>query len=48
MYSTVGTDSINAVFDEIKKYDDDIVIYPGHGIKSLLGTEKKYNLFFNN
>lgn len=23
VYSTVGTDSINAVFDEIKKYDDD-------------------------
>ncbi len=28
---------------KIKKYDDDIVIYPGHGDKSILGFEKKYN-----
>ena len=31
---------------KIKKYDDDIVIYPGHGMSTLLGNEKKYNPYF--
>ena len=26
-------------------YDDDITIYPGHGIKSTIGYEKRYNYF---
>lgn len=35
-------DSIN----KIKKYDDDIVIYPGHGDSSVLGIEKEKNIYF--
>ena len=31
---------------KIKQYDDDIVIYPGHGESSTLGEEKKYNPYF--
>lgn len=31
--------------EKIKKYDDDIVIYPGHGEISILGYEKKYNYY---
>ena len=33
--------------ENIKKYDDDIVIYPGHGMSSVLGIEKKTNPYFN-
>ena len=36
-------DSIN----KIKDYDGDIVIYPGHGMKSTLGVEKETNPYFN-
>ena len=32
--------------EKIKKYDDDIVIYPGHGESSMLGIEKKLNPYF--
>ena len=32
---------------KIKKYDDDIVIYPGHGVKSTLGYEKNNNPYFS-
>lgn len=32
--------------EKISKYPDDIVIYPGHGEKSLLGEEKKYFKFY--
>lgn len=32
--------------EKIKNYDDDIVIYPGHGIKTKLGVEKKNNPYF--
>lgn len=32
--------------EKIKKYPDDIVIYPGHGIKTTLGREKKTNPYF--
>ena len=41
----VGSD-INAMqnsINKIKNYSDDIVIYPGHGRKSILGVEKKNN-----
>ena len=31
---------------KISKYDDDIVIYSGHGRKTILGNEKKYNPYF--
>lgn len=32
--------------EKIKKYNDDIVLYPGHGEKTTLGHEKKYNHYF--
>ena len=32
--------------DKIKKYPDDIIVYPGHGIKTKLGFEKKNNPYF--
>ena len=32
--------------DKIKRCDDDIIIYPGHGEESVLGDEKKYNPYF--
>lgn len=32
--------------DKIKKYPDDIIIYPGHGDSTTLGYEKKNNSFF--
>lgn len=31
---------------KIKKYDNDIVLYPGHGEKTSIGHEKKYNHYF--
>lgn len=31
---------------KIKKYDDDIVLYPGHGDETSIGHEKKYNHYF--
>ncbi|MCI8778433.1 MAG: MBL fold metallo-hydrolase [Bacilli bacterium] len=34
--------------DIIKKYDDDILIYPGHGNATKLGIEKINNLWFDN
>lgn len=33
---------------KIKQYSDDITIYPGHGIKTNLGEEKRNNFFFQN
>lgn len=30
----------------IKKYDDNIILYPGHGNKTSLGIEKENNYFF--
>jgi len=30
----------------IKEYDDDIIIYPGHGPSTTLGHEKRYNPYF--
>ena len=32
--------------EKIKKYNDDIIIYPGHGDSSNLKFEKEYNMFF--
>lgn len=32
--------------EKIKKYPDDITIYPGHGLKTNLGLEKKNNPYF--
>ena len=34
--------------DKIRKYKDSIVIYPGHGPKTILGYEKENNYYFNN
>lgn len=32
--------------EKIKNYDDDIMIYPGHGAATTLGVEKKTNPYF--
>lgn len=32
--------------EKIKNCPDDIIIYPGHGLSSVLGEEKKYNPYF--
>jgi len=32
--------------NKIKKYPNDIIIYPGHGINTNLGREKEYNTYF--
>lgn len=32
---------------KIKKYDKDIILYPGHGIKTTLGYEVNNNSYFN-
>lgn len=33
--------------EKIKKYNDNIIIYPGHGDCTILGDEKQYNYYFN-
>ena len=38
-------DMVNSI-EKIKKYNDDIIIFPGHGDSSVLGDEKKYNPYF--
>ena len=35
-----------ASLNMIKKYDDKIVLYPGHGDSTTLGYEKKHNYYF--
>lgn len=32
--------------DMISKYDDDIILYPGHGEKTTLGTEKEHFRYY--
>ena len=32
--------------NKIKEYDDDIVIYPGHGDSTTIGYEKNNNIYF--
>lgn len=32
--------------EKISQYDDDIVVYPGHGCRTILGFEKKGNPYF--
>ena len=36
-------EEMNKSIELIKKYDDDIIIYPGHSSETTLGFEKKYN-----
>lgn len=38
-------DMINSI-NKLKEYDDKIVLYPGHGDKTTIGHEKKYNHYF--
>ena len=33
--------------EKIKKYDEDIVIYPGHGESSDLASEFKWNIYLS-
>lgn len=40
--------SMKKSIDKIKLFGDDIICYPGHGESTILGEEKKYNIFFNN
>ena len=32
--------------DKLKERNNDIVLYPGHGVETVLGYEKKYNPYF--
>ena len=38
---------INSI-EKIKKYDRDIVLYPGHGVKTSIGYELDNNMYFFN
>ena len=54
-YDTIGRcdfpesniEEMKKSISKIKAYQDDITIYPGHGIKTTLGREKEYNLYLN-
>ena len=54
-YDTIGRcdleesniEEMKKSIDKIKKYDDDITIYPGHGKETNLGREKNCNIYFN-
>ncbi len=53
-YDTIGRcDFLESNYQEmlksievIKKFDDDVLVYPGHGRMTTLGREKKYNIYF--
>ena len=36
---------INSIEKRLYKLDDDIEVFPGHGGKTLIGYEKKFNMF---
>lgn len=38
--------SMKESIEMIKKYNDNIIIYSGHGDSTTLGQEKKYNMYF--
>ncbi|MBQ2873014.1 MAG: MBL fold metallo-hydrolase [Bacilli bacterium] len=44
----VGSDinDMKKSIDKIKKYDKDIIVYPGHGVKTSLGYEIDNNVYF--
>ena len=52
-YNTIGRcdlnesreDEMKKSIEKIKLYEDDIVVYPGHGRDTTLGREKMYNVF---
>lgn len=54
-YDTIGrcdfpesnVDEMKKSISKIKRYPNDVTIYPGHGIKTTLGREKEYNIYFN-
>lgn len=37
---------MQASLNMIKKYNDDITLYPGHGVSTILGYEKANNIYF--
>lgn len=39
-------DEMKKSIEKIKTYSDDIIVYPGHGPKTVLGEEKRNNMFF--
>ena len=43
---TGDINKMNKSIEKIKKYNDDIILYPGHGNKTTLGQEKKTNYYF--
>lgn len=40
-------DIISSIKNKIFKYSDDIIVYPGHGSPSTIGSEKRENPFVN-
>jgi len=38
---------INSIKNKLFVYDDDYVIFPGHGPKSTIGNERKNNRFLH-
>lgn len=40
-----GINLVNSIKERIYTLDDDITVYPGHGNKSSVGYEKKFNMF---
>lgn len=43
---TGNSDIMNQSIKKISNYNDDIVIYPGHGDLTVLGFEKENNIYF--